>query len=100
MEKSAELVRQTDRPALPSANPDLEFPIAPDFVSRPPRVNPEQVLALSASLLPQLTKGPGFWERRAEDRCLVEFDLEHPGRVPATYPMALIDELFGEYFKP
>ena len=36
---------------------------------------------------------PGFWERRAADRCLAEFDLMDPTRVPISYPAELIDEL-------
>ena len=29
-----------------------------------------------------------------EHGCLAEFDLDHPERVPATYPAAEIDQLF------
>jgi len=101
MEKSAGLVRQSSpRVSPPNAGPDLELPVAPDFVSLPPRVDLEHVLAMSAAFLPGLMNQPGFWERRAQDRCPVEFDLGHPERVPATYPMALIDELFGEFLNP
>jgi hypothetical protein len=98
MEKSAGLVRQNDLPSI--VGHDLDLPVVPGFVSLPPRIDPERVLELSASFLPELMKKPGFWERRARDRCLAEFDLEHPERAAPTYPMALIDELFGKYLNP
>jgi len=100
-ERSAELAQQSDPAPSPTvASPTLELPIAPDFVSLPPRIDPNRVLDLSASFLPQHQKKPGFWGRRAQDRCPVEFDLNHPRRAPATYPKALIDELFGKYLNP
>ena len=101
MGKSAGHVRRNNPPVfLPTTDAALELPVAPDFVSLPPRVDLECVLEISASYLPRMLNQPGFWERRGQDRCAVEFDLEHPQRVIATYPMALIDELFGEYLNP
>lgn len=100
MERSVVLVQSGPSVSPPTAGPDLDLPVEPAFVSLPPRVDLEHVLEISASFLPGLMNQPGFWERRAQDRCPVEFDLEHPERVTATYPMALIDQLFGEFLNP
>ncbi|HXP62867.1 MAG TPA: hypothetical protein VN829_20370 [Dongiaceae bacterium] len=54
----------------------------------------ELCLEISTFYLPRLLARPEFWNERAQERCLVEFDLDHPGRVPATYPAALLNELF------
>jgi hypothetical protein len=72
----------------------LELPIAPDFVPVISPVSAELCLEISTFYLPRILSRPGFWKERAAERCLVEFDLEHPERVPATYPAALLTELF------
>jgi hypothetical protein len=69
------------------------LPIDPGFVPIQSPASVESILEMSAFYLPRLTARPEFWKERAEQRCLVEFDLEHPERFPATYPAALFDEL-------
>jgi len=72
----------------------LELPVAPGFVPVTSPVSAELCLEISTFYLPRLLARPEFWKERAEERCLVEFDLDHPERVPATYPAALLTELF------
>ncbi len=78
----------------PAPQPGLELPVAPDFVPVISPVSAELCLEISTFYLPRILSRPGFWKERAQERCLVEFDLEHPERVPATYPAALLTELF------
>lgn len=94
MRKSAESAGQDDCARVKiSHGLDLELPAAPDFMAMPPRADPEGVLKLCWLYLPKITSQPGFWEARAAERCPAEFDLEHPERVPASYPAALLDEI-------
>lgn len=95
MEKSAAPVPLIS-PAAPaaSANFTLELPVASDLPSVPAHASAELALEISAFYLPRVLGRPGFWKERAEERCVVEFDLEHPERVPATYPAARLRELF------
>jgi hypothetical protein len=44
-------------------------------------------------MLPRAMSRPDFWERRAQNRCPAEFDLEHPERVAPTYPADEIEAL-------
>jgi hypothetical protein len=83
-------------PAAQEASPDpvLELPVDPDFLPLLLPASPEPALEISASYLPRLLARPEFWKDRSEERCLVEFDLQHPERFPATYPAALLRELF------
>lgn|GEM_PF-758959 len=53
----------------------LEFPIAPDFVSRPPRIDPQVMLSRIEENLPWRSARPGERERRAAAGIPVEFVL-------------------------
>jgi len=53
----------------------LEFPIAPDFVSRPPRIDPQVMLRRIEENLPWRAARPGERERRAAEGILIEFVL-------------------------
>lgn len=75
-------------------DPVLEFPVDPDFLPLHSPASAESALEVSASYLPRVLSRREFWKERAEERCLVEFDLEHPERLPATYPAALLKALF------
>jgi len=55
--------------------PDLEFPIAPDFISRPPRLDPEVSLRRCARNLFWRSSRPGARERRLAEQIPVEFVL-------------------------
>jgi hypothetical protein len=92
MKKSDELPNPTN-PRLPGASAAPEFPEAPDFVSRVAPVPIDSVLELSRYYLPRLGADAAFRKARAEERCLAEFDLFHPERVEATYPVELINDL-------
>lgn len=92
-EKSAEHVNRSES-ASSAALADLDLPCAPEFLSLPPQTTTDTVLELSISYLPKLIARPEYWRERAANRCPAEFDLEHPERVVATYPAALLNELF------
>jgi hypothetical protein len=79
--------------------PDLEFPIAPDFVSHHRGTSLERILELADSLLPRLLDRPGFWKMRTEGPCPFEFDFDHPERDPATYPRHVIDDFLSYFFR-
>ena len=53
----------------------LEFPIAPDFLSRPPRIDPQVMLRRIEETMPWLSTRPGERERRAAAGIAVEFVL-------------------------
>ncbi len=55
--------------------PDLEFPIAPEFVSRPPRLDPQVTLARCAETMPWRNARPGESRRRLAEKIPVEFVL-------------------------
>ncbi len=54
---------------------DLQFPIAPDFVSRPPRLDPQVMLRRIAETMPWRSTRPGERERRFATKIDVEFVL-------------------------
>ena len=81
----------TDPLALREA--PLELPDGRDFVPVVNRRAPKGFLDFCASYLPRLRQRPDYRERRLESCCDAEFDLYHPERVPATYPVDLLDEL-------
>jgi hypothetical protein len=54
---------------------DLQFPIAPDFVSRPPRLDPQVMLRRIAETMPWRSTRPGERERRLAAKIDVEFVL-------------------------
>jgi hypothetical protein len=53
----------------------LEFPVAPDFASHPPQVNPQVMLKRIAQTMPLRKKRPGEDARRAAEKIPVEFVL-------------------------
>jgi hypothetical protein len=94
--KSAGLLKPSN--TLGEASPaslDLELPVEPGFVSRQPCACTENVLEISFYYLQQFMRRPAFWQARASSRCTAEFDLDHPERVEATYPTAMVDELLS-----
>ncbi|MGO8675339.1 MAG: hypothetical protein ACLQVX_05665 [Limisphaerales bacterium] len=61
--------------APPAEPPDLELPVAPGFVSRPPRLDPQVMLRRCASAMPWRNSRPGERERRLAEKILEEFVL-------------------------
>ncbi|MGA3268393.1 MAG: hypothetical protein ABSE16_16405 [Verrucomicrobiota bacterium] len=55
--------------------PALEFPVAPDFGSHPPRVDPQIMLQRIAENMPWRNNRPGESQRRAAEKIPVEFVL-------------------------
>jgi len=55
--------------------PDLEFPVAPEFDSPPPRVNPQAMLRRIEETMPWRSTRPGEQERRLAEKISVEFIL-------------------------
>jgi hypothetical protein len=55
--------------------PKLEFPVAPDFVSQSPRIDPQAMLERIAQSMPLRKLRPGEAERRAAEKVDVEFVL-------------------------
>jgi len=53
----------------------LEFPAAPDFISRPPKIDPQAMLRRNAENMPRRKRRPGEAERRAAEKISVEFVL-------------------------
>lgn len=53
----------------------LELPTAPDFVSQPPRIDPQAMLERIAQAMPLRNKRPGEAARRAAEKIPVEFVL-------------------------
>jgi hypothetical protein len=54
---------------------DLELPIDPDFVSRPPRLTLEQAIPVLEQYRQWFPPRPGEAERRLQGKCAVEFVL-------------------------
>jgi len=53
----------------------LEFPVVPDFVSRPPRIDRQVMLQRIAETMPWRSQRPGEAERRLAEKVAVEFVL-------------------------
>lgn len=53
----------------------LEFPVAPDFLSHPPQINPQAMLRRIEATMPWRSSRPGEKERRAEQVVTKEFVL-------------------------
>src|SRR5215472_13123220 len=95
--KSAALVKPNNSASSLSATcPELELPVVSDFVSLTPESDKRKILEISDVYVRKLCKRPGFWKFRAEDRCDIEFDLQHPERVLPSYPAELIDEVLRD----
>jgi len=58
-----------------SSHGDLKFPIAPDFLSRPPRVELQAMLRRIEENMPWRSTRPGEAERRLASKVDVEFVL-------------------------
>jgi len=54
---------------------DLEFPVVPDFVSLPHRIDPQAMLGRIAETMPWRSTRPGEQERRSSQMVPVEFVL-------------------------
>jgi hypothetical protein len=61
--------------ALKETPDTLEFPVAPDFVSHPPRIDPQIMLQRIAETMPWRNRRPGDQERRLTQKISVEFVL-------------------------
>jgi hypothetical protein len=64
-----------DRLQESSAYPDLDFPIDPDFLSLPPRLDPQIMLRRIAQNMAWRSTRPGEKERRLASKVDVEFVL-------------------------
>jgi hypothetical protein len=53
----------------------LEFPVAPDFISRPPRVELQTMLRRIEENMPWRNQRPGEAKRRLAEKIPVEFVL-------------------------
>jgi hypothetical protein len=53
----------------------LEFPMAPDFLSLPPTIDPQVMLARLLETMPWRSTRPGERERRLQEKVDVEFVL-------------------------
>jgi hypothetical protein len=53
----------------------LEFPVAPDFVSHPPRIDPQVMLRRIEETMQWRNKQPGEKKRRLAEKISVEFVL-------------------------
>jgi len=61
--------------ALKETPGTLEFPVAPDFISRPPRIDPQAMLRRIEENMPRRNRRPGEAERRLAEKIPVEFVL-------------------------
>jgi hypothetical protein len=53
----------------------LEFPVDPDFISQPPKIDPQAMLERIAENMPRRKNRPGEAARRAAEKIPVEFVL-------------------------
>jgi len=53
----------------------LDFPIAPDFLSLPPMIDPKAMMDRLLETMPWRSNRPGEKERRLQDKVDVEFIL-------------------------
>jgi hypothetical protein len=91
MTRYSDLSKPTEPLALHEAA--LEFPEGRDFIPVLNRRAPKGFPEFCAAYLPRLRQRPDYRQRRFASCCEAEFDLDHPERVPATYPAELLDEL-------
>ena len=54
---------------------DLNLPVAPDFDSQPPRIDPQIMLCRIAETMPWRSTRPGEKERRLAEKISIEFVL-------------------------
>jgi hypothetical protein len=79
------------------AGPQLDLPSGESFDPEPERADPQLARRLCDVWAPVVTTRPGFWDRREAERCLAEFDLTDPTKVPITYPAEFVDELLRRH---
>jgi hypothetical protein len=61
--------------ALKETPETLEFPVAPDLISRPQRIDPQAMLRRIEETMSWRNKRPGEKERRMAEKISVEFVL-------------------------
>lgn len=61
--------------AFNETSPALDLPIDPDFVSRPPQIDPQVMLRRIAENMPWRNNRPGEAERRLAEKISAEFVL-------------------------
>jgi hypothetical protein len=71
-EPAAENSFQLNEAALAA---DLEFPVAPDFISLPPQIDPQIMLARIEETMPWRSTQPGFEKGRLAEKISAEFVL-------------------------
>ncbi len=59
----------------PKPLPELEFPVSRDFISRPPRLDPQVMLERCAQTMPWRSSRPEEKARRQAERIPIEFVL-------------------------
>jgi len=70
--------------------PDLEFPVAPDFLSRPPRLDPQVILRRSAEAMPARNARPARASAASPRR--LTWSSFYRAHAPGTLmPEALLD---------
>ena len=67
--------KQADKVVNPKTELDLEFPDAPDFISRPPRMTPDAMYVLNQPMVEAFNSRPDAEEERLRTKCHVEFVL-------------------------
>ena len=83
-------------PAPAAAASDLDLSGLGPICSRPSRVaDADAFITFMTQLLHDAGTPPEIMQQRAADRCPAEFDLEHPERVAATYPVDQVNQLFA-----
>lgn len=65
----------SERQREPGASLELEFPVAPEFISRPPRLDPQVMLKRCAETMPWRSSQPEERARRLAEAVPVEFVL-------------------------
>lgn len=83
-------------PPPAAAVPDLDLSGLGPFRSQPLRVaDADAFITFMTRLLHDAGARPEMMKQRAADRCPAEFDLEHPERVEASYPVDQVNQLFA-----
>ena len=84
-----------DDPGTASSVPYLDLSSLGPFRSQPTRVvNADAFITFMLRFLREAGPRPDFMKQRADDRCHVEFDLEHPERTGVSYDANEINQLF------
>jgi hypothetical protein len=68
-------MKKSPPPSTTQDEPILEFPVEPDFVSKPPQIEPQAMLQRIAETMALRKNRPGEAERRAAEKIDVEFVL-------------------------